>query len=51
MKVVIGTERVYSPTGDGHIIAVKYWYADGTYTEKRVFIPPKKEKGFNAGLK
>jgi len=40
MKEVIATEEVLNEFGD--IIAVRYWYRDGTYTEKKVFIPPKK---------
>ena len=40
MKVIIATEKVLNEFGD--IIAIKYHYKDGTYSTKKVFIPPKK---------
>lgn len=42
MKEVIATEEVLNEAG--YIIAVRYWYRDGTYTEKKTFIPPREEK-------
>jgi hypothetical protein len=42
MKEIATTEYEYNEFGD--IIIIRYWYLDGTYTEKKVFIPPKKDK-------
>jgi len=41
MKTIIATEQIYNSAG--YIIAIKYYYEDGTFSEKKVFIPPKKK--------
>ncbi len=45
LKQIIATEKIFSQNGKGYIVAIKYHYTDGSHTLKKVFIPPKKEKG------
>ena len=38
MKEIVATEEEIDDLGN--IILIRYWYLDGTYSEKKVFIPP-----------
>ena len=44
MKEIIATEQIKN--SKNYTIKIVYWYADGTKSERSVFIPPKRE---NAG--
>ncbi len=42
MKEIAATEHKLNEFGD--IIPIRYWYLDGTYSEKKVFVPAYKVK-------
>ena len=39
MKDIIATDEEVDE--HGNIILIRYWYKDGTYTEKKVYVTPK----------
>jgi len=41
MKEIIATEQVKN--AKGYTVAIRYHFADKTFRERKVFIPPKKE--------